>query len=104
MCKVIATENTHLSITGITVLFSSHAIKEIDACLSSYCVLCKSHILMHVFYLLHLICLFYHCQQIYNDATQLVQVFRHFRNQLDGSELDHSDNEGSLHSTLVDVS
>ena len=43
-------------------------------------------------------------QKIYNDATQLVQVFRHFRNQLDSSELDQSDNEGSLHSTLVDVS
>ena len=44
------------------------------------------------------------CRQIYNDATQLVQVFRHFRNQLDSSEFDQSDNEGSLHSTLVDVS
>ena len=57
------------------------------------------------------VCMFHHhllsillWQQIYNDATQLVQVFRHFRNQLDSSELDQSDNEGSLHSTLVDVS
>jgi len=44
------------------------------------------------------------CPQIYNDATQLVQVFRHYRAQLDTSELDQSDNEGSLHSALQDVS
>ena len=42
--------------------------------------------------------------QIYNDATQLVQVFRHYRAQLDSSEFDQSDNEGSLHSALQDVS
>ena len=49
-------------------------------------------------------CVYFAMRQIYNDATQLVQVFRHFRNQLDSSELDQSDNEDSLHSTLVDVS
>ncbi|XP_065904965.1 transcription activator BRG1-like isoform X2 [Dysidea avara] len=40
--------------------------------------------------------------QIYNDATQLVQVFKHYRALLESSELDQSDNEGSLHSTLHD--
>ncbi|XP_065904971.1 probable global transcription activator SNF2L2 isoform X2 [Dysidea avara] len=41
--------------------------------------------------------------QIYNDATQLVQVFKHYRALLESSELDQSDNEGSLHSTLYDT-